>query len=176
MAEEVEQYRKKLEGKSLPAEAQEEGDKQLKRLERSNPESAETAMVRKFADWNTGLPWGVSSQDNLELARARTILDGDHYRPEKPKERILRLPALRKPAPGANIVTVSHARAEPPSPRAHAQPGLASDTRPPFPCPPEPLRGLAVRAVTGALRRVDAGEPPNLMLRLLERMGLGFSS
>ncbi|MBK6422295.1 MAG: FAD-dependent oxidoreductase [Gemmatimonadetes bacterium] len=54
--------------------------------------------------------------------------------------------------------------------------GLSLVTKPPFPYPPEPLRGLAVRAVTGALRRVDAGEPPNLMLRLLERMGLGFSS
>ncbi|MBK7785863.1 MAG: FAD-dependent oxidoreductase [Gemmatimonadetes bacterium] len=53
---------------------------------------------------------------------------------------------------------------------------LSLVTKPPFPYPPEPLRGLAVRAVTGALRRVDAGEPPNLMLRLLERMGLGFSS
>jgi glycine/D-amino acid oxidase-like deaminating enzyme len=46
----------------------------------------------------------------------------------------------------------------------------------PFPYPPEPLRGWAVNAVTGALRRVDAGEPPSLMLRMLERMGIGFSS
>lgn len=49
-------------------------------------------------------------------------------------------------------------------------------TRRPFPYPPEPLRGWAVNAVTRALRRVDAGEPPNLMLRLLDRMGIGFSS
>lgn len=48
--------------------------------------------------------------------------------------------------------------------------------RPPFPYPPEPLRGWAVRAVTRALRRVDAGEPPGLLLRALERMGIGFSS
>ena len=53
---------------------------------------------------------------------------------------------------------------------------LSLVTKPPFPYPPEPLRGLAVRAVTRSLRRVDAGEPPNLMLRLLEKMGLGFSS
>lgn len=49
-------------------------------------------------------------------------------------------------------------------------------TRKPFPYPPEPLRGWAVNMVTGALRRVDAGESPNLMLRVLERMGIGFSS
>jgi len=46
----------------------------------------------------------------------------------------------------------------------------------PFPYPPEPLRRWSVAAVTRALRRVDAGEPPSLMLRALERMGIGFSS
>ncbi len=46
----------------------------------------------------------------------------------------------------------------------------------PFPYPPEPLRSWSVAAVTRALRRVDEGQPPGLMLRLLERMGIGFSS
>ncbi|HXW97321.1 MAG TPA: FAD-dependent oxidoreductase [Gemmatimonadales bacterium] len=49
-------------------------------------------------------------------------------------------------------------------------------TKPPFPYPPEPFRGWAVNAVTRALRRVDRGEGPNLLLRVLERMGIGFSS
>jgi glycine/D-amino acid oxidase-like deaminating enzyme len=53
---------------------------------------------------------------------------------------------------------------------------LSLVTHRPVPYPPEPLRGWAVNAVTAALRRVDAGEPPSLMLRLLDRMGLGFSS
>jgi glycine/D-amino acid oxidase-like deaminating enzyme len=53
---------------------------------------------------------------------------------------------------------------------------LALVTRKPFPYPPEPLRGWAVDAVTRDLRRVDQGEAPSLMLRLLERMGIGFSS
>jgi glycine/D-amino acid oxidase-like deaminating enzyme len=48
--------------------------------------------------------------------------------------------------------------------------------RPPFPYPPEPLRRLAVAAVTRSLRRVDAGERPGLLLRALDRMGIGFSS
>jgi glycine/D-amino acid oxidase-like deaminating enzyme len=47
---------------------------------------------------------------------------------------------------------------------------------PPFPYPPEPLRGWAVAAVTRALRKVDAGKPPGVVLRVLERMGVGFSS
>lgn len=53
---------------------------------------------------------------------------------------------------------------------------LSLVTRPPFPYPPEPLRGWAVDAVTAALRKVDAGQSPSLMLRMLDRMGLGFSS
>ncbi len=53
---------------------------------------------------------------------------------------------------------------------------LALVRRQPFPYPPEPLRTLAVRAVTRALRRVDAGGEPGLMLKLLARMGIGFSS
>jgi glycine/D-amino acid oxidase-like deaminating enzyme len=48
--------------------------------------------------------------------------------------------------------------------------------RPPFPYPPEPLRRLAVAAVTRALRRVDAGERPGVLLRVLDKMGIGFSS
>jgi glycine/D-amino acid oxidase-like deaminating enzyme len=53
---------------------------------------------------------------------------------------------------------------------------LALVRKQPFPYPPEPLRAWSVAAVTRALRRVDAGQPPGLMLRVLERMGIGFSS
>ena len=53
---------------------------------------------------------------------------------------------------------------------------LALVRRPPIPFPPEPLRSWAVAGVTRALRRVDAGERPGILLRLLERMGIGFSS
>ena len=48
--------------------------------------------------------------------------------------------------------------------------------RPPFPYPPEPIRSWAVEAVTGALRRVDAGQKPGLLLRFLDVLGIGFSS
>ena len=53
---------------------------------------------------------------------------------------------------------------------------LSMVRRPPFPYPPEPLRSAAVAAITRALRRVDAGGEPNLVLRLLQAMGIGFSS
>ncbi|MGH9458473.1 MAG: endopeptidase La [Thermoanaerobaculia bacterium] len=94
--EEIENYRKKIEERSIPEEAKEEVEKQLKRLERSHPDSAETSIIRTYLDWMTGLPWGVMSQDNHDLERARTILDEDHYDLEKIKERILEYLAVRK--------------------------------------------------------------------------------
>jgi len=94
--EDVENYRKKIEEKQIPPEAKEEVEKQIKRLERSHPDSAETSIIRTYLDWMTGLPWGVMSADNHDLQRARTILDEDHYDLEKIKERILEYLAVRK--------------------------------------------------------------------------------
>ncbi|HKC24027.1 MAG TPA: LON peptidase substrate-binding domain-containing protein, partial [Thermoanaerobaculia bacterium] len=99
LADEIAGYRKKLEEKKVPEEVTQEAEKQLKRLERGNPDSAESAMLRTYVEWITGLPWGVVSQDNLDLARARTILDEDHFDLEKIKQRILEFLAVRKLAP-----------------------------------------------------------------------------
>ncbi len=96
LTEEIENYKKKVEEKSIPQEAREEVEKQLKRLERSHPDSAETSIIRTYLDWMTGLPWGVQSSDNHDLDRARQILDEDHYDLEKIKERILEYLAVRK--------------------------------------------------------------------------------
>ncbi|MCM2314141.1 MAG: LON peptidase substrate-binding domain-containing protein, partial [Thermoanaerobaculia bacterium] len=96
LGEEIENYRKKLEEKAIPPEAREEIEKQLKRLERSHPDSAETSIIRTYLDWMTGLPWGVQSADNHDLDRAKQILDEDHYDLEKIKERILEYLAVRK--------------------------------------------------------------------------------
>jgi ATP-dependent Lon protease len=96
VAEDVENYRKKIDEKQIPAEAKEEVEKQIKRLERSHPDSAETSIIRTYLDWMTGLPWGVMSADNHDLERARKVLDEDHYDLEKIKERILEYLAVRK--------------------------------------------------------------------------------
>src|SRR6266567_4664285 len=96
LAEEVETYRKKIEEKAITNEAKDEIEKQIKRLERSHPDSAETSIIRTYLDWMTGLPWGNQSADNHDLQRARTILDEDHYDLEKIKERILEYLAVRK--------------------------------------------------------------------------------
>ncbi len=89
MSEELAHYRKVISEKKIPAEAAAEIEKQIKRLERSHPDSAETAIIRTYLDWMTGLPWGILSEDSEDIERARSILDEDHYDIEKVKERIL---------------------------------------------------------------------------------------
>ena len=99
ISEEIAAYRKKITEKQIPEEAAQEIEKQVKRLERGNPDSAENAMLRTYLDWLTNLPWGTVSDDNLDLARARKILDEDHYDLDKIKTRIIEFLAVRKLAP-----------------------------------------------------------------------------
>ncbi len=94
-AEEMATYRRQAAEKALPEEASEEMEKQLRRLERSHPDSAENTVIRTYLDWLTGLPWNLMSTDNLDLDHARGVLDEDHYDLEKVKERIIELLAVR---------------------------------------------------------------------------------
>jgi ATP-dependent Lon protease len=96
MAEEVAGYRKLAEEKSLSAEGTEELERQIRRLERSHPDSAETTIIRTYLDWLTGLPWQSYTEDRLDLPAAKQVLDEDHYDLEKVKERILEYLAVRK--------------------------------------------------------------------------------
>ncbi len=94
--EEVSNFRRLGQEKQLPEEALEELERQIQRLERGHPDSAETAITRTYLEWLTGLPWETQSKDLLDLARARNVLDEDHYDLEKVKERILEYLAVRK--------------------------------------------------------------------------------
>jgi ATP-dependent Lon protease len=96
IAEEVARYLKKGDECKMPKEAKAEFDAQVHRLERMNPESAESATLRTYLDWMVGLPWSVKTTDNLNLRKARKILNADHYGLEKIKERILEHLAVRK--------------------------------------------------------------------------------
>jgi ATP-dependent Lon protease len=96
LAEDVARYIKKADEIRMPKEARAEFDVQVHRLERMNPESAETATLRTYLDWMVGLPWSVQTEDNLNLRKARGILNEDHYGLEKIKERILEHLAVRK--------------------------------------------------------------------------------
>ncbi len=96
LAEEVQRYIRKAEEIGLPKEAREEFNRQVGRLEKMNPDSAETAMVRTYLDWMVSIPWSVETEDNLNLRKARKILNEDHYGLEKIKERIVEHLAVRK--------------------------------------------------------------------------------
>jgi ATP-dependent Lon protease len=89
LGQEIAEYRRLAGEKELPEEALEEMERQIRRLERSHPDSAETTLQRTYLDWLTALPWNTVSEDQLELDHARDALDSDHYGLEKVKERIL---------------------------------------------------------------------------------------
>jgi ATP-dependent Lon protease len=96
LAEEIAQYRDKIEKALMPPPAEEEALRQLKKLERMHPDAAETATLRNWLDIMTDLPWSKSSIDNLDLKAAQRILDEDHYGLERVKERIIEALAVRK--------------------------------------------------------------------------------
>ncbi|ALC18272.1 ATP-dependent Lon protease (La)/serine peptidase [Desulfuromonas soudanensis] len=95
-AEEIAELRQKLEAAGLPETARGEAEKQLKRLETMHPEAAEYSILRTYMDWLVELPWSRTTRDNLDLKKARKVLDEDHYNLEKVKERILEFLAVRK--------------------------------------------------------------------------------
>ncbi|HXU45440.1 MAG TPA: LON peptidase substrate-binding domain-containing protein, partial [Thermoanaerobaculia bacterium] len=96
LSEEVANYRKLALERGISGDAKEELERQIRRLERSHPESAETQIIRTYLDWLTALPWATTSVDDLDLDHAREVLDDDHYDLEKIKERILEFLAVRK--------------------------------------------------------------------------------
>lgn len=94
--EEIEQYRDKVLKAKMPEAAEEEALRQLKKLERMHPDTAETATLRNWLDIMVDLPWSNASKDNLDLKKAERILDQDHYGLERVKERIVESLAVRK--------------------------------------------------------------------------------
>ncbi len=96
LTEDVGNYKRKADDAKMPREAREEFDRQIRRLERMAPDMAETSTVRTYLDWMVSLPWSKQSEDNLNLNKARKILNEDHYGLEKIKERILEHLAVRK--------------------------------------------------------------------------------
>ncbi|NIR42829.1 MAG: endopeptidase La [Gemmatimonadetes bacterium] len=93
---EIEELRERLETLELPGEAREEVDRELRRLERVNRESAEAQVIRTYLEWIADLPWNERSEDQLDIEKARVILDEDHYGLDDVKERILEFLAVGK--------------------------------------------------------------------------------
>src|SRR3972149_2786160 len=95
-AAEIKELRQKLKQAKLPEEAQKEADREVSRLSRMHPSSAEYTVARTYLDWLIALPWSKSTKDNLDIPSAHKVLDTDHYDLKKVKERILEYLAVRK--------------------------------------------------------------------------------
>jgi ATP-dependent Lon protease len=95
-AQEVNELREKIKKAKMPPDVEKEANKQLSRLDQMHPESAEATIVRTYLDWLVEIPWSVSTEDNLDIKKAKQVLDEDHYDLEKVKERILEYLGVRK--------------------------------------------------------------------------------
>jgi ATP-dependent Lon protease len=92
----VEEYRKKIADANMPESARTEAERELGRLERTSEQSPEYGWIRTYLDWMTEIPWDVRTDDNLDIADARKILDEDHTGLDDVKDRIVEYLAVRK--------------------------------------------------------------------------------
>ncbi len=99
---EVEELRQRIEAVGLPEHARKQADRELGRLERLPSAAAEYGVIRTYLEWLVELPWNERSEDNLDIAHAREVLDADHYDLEKVKDRILEYLAVRSLNPGSH--------------------------------------------------------------------------
>jgi ATP-dependent Lon protease len=93
---ELEDLKKTIKDAGMPPEAEEQALRELARLERMSDGAAEYSMTRTYLDWLIAMPWSKIDAEQLDIERARAILDEDHYGLEKVKRRILEFLAVRK--------------------------------------------------------------------------------
>lgn len=93
---EIERYRRKIKRARMPAHAQKEALKQLKRLETMHPDAAESSVVRTYLDWLVEMPWTKSSRDAFNIKKAQRVLDTEHYGLKNVKDRILEYLSVRR--------------------------------------------------------------------------------
>src|SRR5688500_14370304 len=92
----VDEYRRKLEEADLPEPVREQAERELARLERQGDSSPEASMIRNYLDWILAVPWGKRSEEHLDPAHTREVLDADHAGLEDVKDRIVEYIAVRK--------------------------------------------------------------------------------
>ena len=92
----IEEYREKIESSGMPEEPKKEALRELARLEKLQPQSAEFGVIQTYLEWMVDLPWSSLTEDNLDIVHARQVLNADHHDLEDVKERILEYLAVRK--------------------------------------------------------------------------------
>ncbi|HVB64408.1 MAG TPA: endopeptidase La [Nitrolancea sp.] len=93
---EVNELRAKIDEAGMPEEAEREARRELDRLSKLPPAAAEYGMIRTYLDWMTSMPWNRSTEGEIDVAKARVVLDEDHYDLEQLKERILEYLSVRR--------------------------------------------------------------------------------
>lgn len=93
---EIQEFSDQLRKARMPKDVEKEAYKQLNRLEMMHPDAAESNIVRTYLEWLVELPWSKATKDNLDIQKAKQVLDEDHYNLEKVKERILEYLGVRK--------------------------------------------------------------------------------
>ncbi|MCW3000590.1 MAG: lon [Solirubrobacterales bacterium] len=99
--EEAARLRERLAAVALPEDVRTQVDRELTRLESLPTAAAEHGVIRTYLEWLASLPWGVQTEDNLDLRHAREVLDEDHYDIEQVKDRIVEFLAVRRLKPDA---------------------------------------------------------------------------
>ncbi len=92
---EANDLRKRIKEAKMPEDAEKRALKEVERLTKMAPVSAEATVIRTYLDWLIGVPWSVRTADNLDLGNAQKILDEDHYGLDKVKERVVEFLAVR---------------------------------------------------------------------------------
>jgi ATP-dependent Lon protease len=93
---EIEEFRQKIEKAEMPEEAEKMARRELERLSHLPTAAAEYGVIRTYLEWLVSLPWSVGTKDDLDILRARKVLDHDHYGLQDVKERILEYLSVRK--------------------------------------------------------------------------------
>jgi ATP-dependent Lon protease len=94
--QEIKDYQRKIKNAKMSKAANDEALKQLKRLEKMYPDSAEASVVRTYLDWMVDIPWNKTTKDIIDIKHAKKVLDKDHFALDKVKDRILEYLSVRK--------------------------------------------------------------------------------
>ena len=93
---ELQEFEQRIAAASMPEEPEKEARRELDRMHKMPSQAAEYSVIKTYLDWMVSLPWGVTTEDNLDIAHARQVLEEDHYGLAEIKNRILEFLAVRK--------------------------------------------------------------------------------
>ena len=168
-AAEASELRQQLDAIALPDEVRRQVDRELKRLEQLPPQAAEHGVIRTYLEWIASLPWDTSTEDNLDLAHAREVLDEDHYDIEQVKDRILEFLAVRRLKPGRARAASCASSARPASARPRS--GARSPARSAASFERISVGGMRDEAEIRGHRRTYIGAMPGTIIRALRDAG-----